>query len=42
LGRREEGQRGACAPSGTVQGAAFGGENAKVWNTEKGQFAYKQ
>jgi len=33
-------RRGACAPGGTVQGAAFGG--AKIWNSESeknGQFA---
>jgi len=31
-GKRGEGLRGACAPGGTVQGAAFGG--AKMQNSE--------
>jgi len=25
----------ACAVSGTVQGAAFGGASTKIWNYEK-------
>ena len=28
----------ACAVSGTVQGAAFGGASTKIWNYEKGPF----
>jgi len=27
--------RGACTPGGTVQGAAFVGANAKIWNSER-------